>query len=80
MKKNYNKDFEETGDDFIKQYIFKSECQDNGGDSYAYDCDNCLNKDYCLLLADTRCNHEYAESIDFGGYDSEDEFWEQLFD
>ena len=32
----------------------------------------------CYYKASTKSSHEFAESLDYGGYDSEDEFWENL--
>ena len=44
------------------------------------DCTSCDCIYECYMKANNRCNSEFAESIDYGGYDSEEEFWEQLFD
>jgi len=65
-------EFEDGMEDFIKDYI---DCEN--GD---YDCKNCSNNDECYMEANAICNHEFAESIGYGGYDSEDEFWESLYD
>lgn len=59
----------------ISLYI---ECDEIGTDRYQYN--SCLQNEFCILEAIERCNHEYAESIDYGGCDSEEEFWEMLFD
>lgn len=32
------------------------------------------------MIANCRCNSEFAKNINYGGYDSEEEFWEALFD
>ena len=58
----------------IEQYISDEECDND------FDCKNCCDYDSCFITANSRCNSEFAESIDYGGYDSEEEFWEQLFD
>lgn len=55
-------------------YISESEC------CYDFNCKKCCNLEDCLINAHTRCNSEFAESIDFGCCDSEDESWEQLMD
>jgi hypothetical protein len=43
-------------------------------------CSNCVDIEDCYREANTRCNSEFAKSIDYGGCDSEEEFWEMLFD
>lgn len=42
------------------------------------DCINCSMFEDCYMEAIKRCNTGYAKSIDYGGYDFEDEFWEQI--
>lgn len=42
------------------------------------DCINCLLFEDCHMEAIKRCNTEYAKAVDYGGYDSTDEFWEQI--
>lgn len=32
----------------------------------------------CYLIASNNCNSEFAELINYGGYDSEEEFWDNL--
>lgn len=39
---------------------------------------DCPYIEYCHAEAVSKCNSEFAESLDFGGYDSEEEFWENL--
>lgn len=65
--------------DFITDYISKRECEEDfiGND---YDCINCENIEECYMEANSRCNSEFAENINYGGCDTEEEFWEQLFD
>ena len=43
-----------------------------------FDCKSCSELETCYFKASTKSNHEFAESIDYGGYDSEEEFWENL--
>ena len=43
-----------------------------------HDCMDCGDLEFCYTVALQKLNHEYAESLDFGGYDTEDEFWEQI--
>lgn len=42
------------------------------------DCKYCSDIDECYSEAIVLSNHEFAESINFGGYDSEEEFWDNL--
>lgn len=51
-----------------------SECEfDNN-----FRCEECSELEQCYYKAFTKSSHEFAESLDYGGYDSEDEFWENL--
>lgn len=52
------------------------------GDCGVCDCENCDIEqiEKCYYKANDICNDTFAESIDYGGCDSEEEFWEQLFD
>ena len=79
MKKKYNEDELDSMVDFISDYISSRECNEEivGNDMNWKTCDYIGD---CYITANNRCNSEYAESIDYGGYDSEEEFWEQLFD
>lgn len=40
--------------------------------------EDCPDIECCYAEAISKCNSEFAESIDFGGYDSEEEFWDNL--
>ena len=73
----YSKEELESMADLIIDYISKRECKEDliGKD---YDCINCGNIEECYMEANSRCNSEWAESINYGGYDSEEEFWENL--
>lgn len=73
----YSKEELESMADLITDYISKRECKEDliGND---YDCVNCGNIEECYMEANSRCNSEFAESINYGGYDSEEEFWENL--
>ena len=42
------------------------------------DCINCLSFEECHMEAIKRCNIGYAESIGYGGYNSANDFWEQI--
>ena len=41
-------------------------------------CEKCSELEQCYYKASTKSSHEFTESLDYGGYDSEDEFWENL--
>lgn len=73
----YSKEELESMAGLITDYISKRECKEDliGND---YDCVNCDNIEQCSMEANLRCNSEWAKSINYGGYDSEDEFWENL--
>ena len=59
--------------DEIKDFVSDEECFNNR------DCMNCEDIESCYWKANRRCNSAFASSIGYGGYDSEDEFWENLF-
>lgn len=63
--------------DLIVNYITGDECSYNN-DGKMYDCEYCNNLEECYAVSCIRCNSEFAESINYVGYDSEEEFWEQL--
>lgn len=73
----YSKEELESMAGLITDYISERECKEDliGND---YDCVNCDNIEQCRMEANLRCNSEWAKSINYGGYDSEDEFWENL--
>lgn len=58
---------------FIRDYLCQCEYK-------TFDCIQCKNIEECYMDATQKCNEEYAESIGFGGYNSADEFWDNLFD
>ena len=41
-------------------------------------CINCILFEDCHMEAIKRRNAEYAEAINYGGYNSADDFWEQI--
>lgn len=43
-----------------------------------FKCEACCELQYCYHKASTKLSHEFAESLDYGGYDTEEEFWENL--
>ena len=56
----------------LNNFISEDECYNK---HKSYDCSEI---DECHMEVNSRCNSAYARSIDFGGYDSEEEFWENL--
>lgn len=44
----------------------------------SFNCGKCFNLEQCYYKASTKSSHEFAESLDYGGYDTEEEFWENL--
>lgn len=54
----------------LKYNICEEKCINNN------DCSNCCEIEECYCDAVSIENSLYAESIDYGGYDSEEEFWE----
>ena len=74
MKNKYTESELEHMSDLISDYTSSDECDND------MNCKDCINIDECYMRANNRCNSEWAESIDYGGYDSEEEFWKQLFD
>lgn len=43
-------------------------------------CDGCDDEqvEECYYIANSNCNSEFAKSINYGGYSSEEEFWDNL--
>lgn len=74
MENKYSEDELIYMEEFISDYISPDECD------YDMNCKSCECIDECYMQANNRCNSQWAESIDYGGYDSEEEFWGQLFD
>lgn len=79
MSKKYSKNELENMANLISDYTSKNECNEEhmGNNMNCISCD-CIED--CYIKANNRCNSEFAESINYGGYDSAEEFWEQLFD
>lgn len=58
---------------YLKDNIAEYECDEN------YRCQKCSNIEECYYLVIQRENSLYARSLDYGGYDIEEEFWEQVY-
>lgn len=44
---------------------------------YCYKCSD-EQLDECCFIANNNCNSYFAELVNYGGYDSEEEFWDNL--
>ena len=63
----------------MKEFIDDELYEINGDGEYCeHDCLDCIDLERCYTKAIQKMNHEFAESINFGGYDTEEEFWEQI--
>lgn len=62
---------------FIKEYITENECN-YMCDNTTFDCDSCSCVEDCYLVSCARCDSEFANNINYGGYDTEETFWEQI--
>ena len=79
MNNNFTENELESMVDLITEYISERECyEDLLGNNY--NCKECKNIEDCHMIANSRCNSEWAESVNYGGCDTEEEFGEQLFD
>ena len=70
MKNNFDNIDEMV--ELIQDELPKCEYDEN------FNCKKCSELEECYYKASTKSSHEFAESIDYGGYDSEEEFWENL--
>nr|DAX13891.1 MAG TPA: hypothetical protein [Bacteriophage sp.] len=69
---NNNFDNVEEMKELIVDELSKCEFDSN------FRCEECSELEQCYCKASTKSSHKFAESLDYGGYDSEDEFWENL--
>lgn len=58
--------------DVIKDELSEYELYNN------FKCKKCVNLESCYLETSSKLNREHAESLNFGGYDSEEEFYDNL--
>ena len=61
----------------IKDYITKDEC-DYMTDNILFDCDSCSCFEECYMKSCERCNSEFAKSVEYSGYNTAEDFWEQV--
>lgn len=62
---------------FIKEYITENECV-YMYDNAVFDCDSCSCFEDCYIKSCEKCNSEFADSVNYGGYDTKETFWEQV--
>lgn len=70
--RNYTKEDIKEMVDLVNNYIDE---YDNCGH---HGCKTCSSLEDCYQLARQKEDSEWAELINYGGYDTEEEFWEQL--
>lgn len=61
----------------ILDYITKEECYFEN-DFELFNCNLCSCIEECYIKSCERCNSEYVKSIDYGGYNTEEMFWESI--
>lgn len=59
-------------EDFIKEELSVCELDND------FNCRECCDLEDCHTRASIKSSHEFAKSLDYCGYDSEEEFWENL--
>lgn len=62
----------------ILNYITKDECNYMCDDKL-FDCNHCSNVNECFSKANDCCDDEFVNSIDYGGYNTKEDFWGNLF-
>lgn len=68
--------FEEKKE-LIVEYITENECNFMR-DELPFDCESCSCFEECYMKSCERCDEEFAESVNYGGYDTAEDFWEQI--
>ena len=43
-----------------------------------YNCVSCSSFNECRMKVEIKCGSDFASSINFSGYNTEDDFWEQI--
>lgn len=61
----------------IMEHITEVECGFECDDT-VFNCFSCSNFEDCYMKSCERCNAEFAENIDYGGYNTVEDFWEQF--
>ena len=62
---------------FIKEYISENECNYMCDDT-VFNCESCSCFEDCYLESCIRCDEELANDVNYSGYNTEEEFWEQI--
>ena len=60
----------------IEENLTEDDCDELINDELP--CKTCLYLEDCYHLANQKCDSQFAENINYGGYDTEEEFWENL--
>lgn len=61
------------------ELIIEEDMKENNPHCIYDECNkDCPDIEYCYAEAISKCNSEFVESLDFCGYDSEEEFWDNL--
>lgn len=61
----------------ILEYITETECNYEC-DDIVFNCCSCSCFEDCYMKSCERCNTEFAESVDYSGYNTTEDFWEQF--
>ena len=61
----------------IRDHITEDECNYMTDDTL-FNCDSCSCFEECYMKSCERCNSEFAESVEYGGYNTAEDFWEQI--
>lgn len=62
----------------IEENLTEDDCNELQNDEPS--CKTCSSLEVCYHLANQKCDSQFAENINYGGYDTEEEFWENLLD
>ena len=60
------------------ELIKEENMKENNLNCICDECEDCSDIEYCYAEAVRKCNSEFAKSLDYGGYNSEEEFWDNL--
>ena len=76
MSEKFNNEELEFMVSVIEENLTEDDCDELRRDDLI--CKNCPDVEDCYHLANQKCDSQFAESISYGGYDTEEEFWENL--
>ena len=63
----------------IREYITEEECSCMCDGDSMFDCTSCSCLEECYMNAYEKCDVEFAKSVNYGGYNNEEDFWEQIY-